>query len=563
MANSYIDYTTPDEDQQTGVFDGLTLDYLSTNDFYLTHTVGTTVTTYKASDDSPKFTVATSPTLKITVTDSALAESITASTPVRIGRTTSIIDAERTYSDGSTLKASDLNTSFKQVLFGIQEQVDGGLGSLPIDTDDKYEAGGRIIKNVGTPTNGNDAATKDYVANAITTGSGDPQSWSLNFNDQATSTPGDAWTISGNDLTRTLTSPTPTSANNNLYIIEIGGVLQDPDNAYTVTESSGVYTLKVIGANSDGLRGQNVTVNVRNWGVTRNDLAQPFAQSTDAADEHALTLKNKTGSSAGDLLHLLESDGTTTLGKVTEAGKLQVPEVSSMTGDLKVTSNIAVRNSADDGDLFKVDQTAGSTTVSGPATFSGASTFSDVLNITGSLKKNGANIMGLKAIVDRTSTSATTALLSSSWQFIDRRLQLVKETANYSEGDYLIMTYNIPVWQNETGESSLINMVLNTESSTVTTGAEWTETESEVLFGSANMVTKVLGDGTIKVSNTEGVQSTGDNSSHGHSGTVVYQISAEDAAKAELTFDIIMVKYDQSPNLYTIYGSIFTGFLVG
>ena len=562
MANSYIDYTTPDEDQQTGVFDNLTLDYLSTNDFYLTHTVGTTVTTYNADDDSPKFTVATSPTLKITVTDSALADAITASTPVRIGRTTSITDAERTYSDGSTLKASDLNTSFKQVLFGIQEQVDGGLGSLPIDTDDKYDAGGRIIKNVGSPTDGNDAATKDYVINAVTTGTGEPQSWSLNFNDQATSSPGDAWTISGNDLTRTLTSPTPVSANNNLYIIEIGGVLQDPDNAYTITESSGVYTLKVLGAYSDGLRGENVTVNVRNWGVVRNELLQPFSQSTDAADEHALTLKNKTGSSAGDLLHLLESDGTTTLGKVTEAGKLQVPEVSSMTGDLKVTSNIAVRNSDDDGDLFKVDQTAGSTTVSGPATFSGASTFSDVLNITGSLKKNGANIMGLKAIVDRTSTSTSDSALDDNWQFIDRRLTLVKETANYSEGDYFIMTYNIPVWQNGSAESSLMNMVLNTGSSSVGTGDEWTETESEVLFGSANMVTKVLGDDRT-VSSTKGVQSTGNNSSHGHSGTVVYQISAEDAAKAELTFDIIMAKYNGTPSLYTVYGSIFTGFLVG
>ena len=561
MADSFIDFgVTGDltDEQITGTFDNLTLEYVSSDDFYATVTNGS-VKTAVAADE---LTVTTSPSLKVVIANPSSTYSITASSTVRIGRSTSISSAERTYSDGSVLKASDLNTSFKQVLFGIQEQVDGGLGSIPLDTDGKLDAGGQVIKNVGSPTDGNDAATKDYVTNAITVGTGEPQSWSLNFNDQATSTPGDAWTISGNDLTRVLTSPTPVSANNHLYIIEIGGVLQDPDNAYTITESSGVYTLKVIGANSDGLRGQDVTVNVRNWGVQRNELLQPFIQETDADDKYALELKNRSVSATGDLIRLTEHDGIT-VGKVTKAGKLQVPEVSSMTGDLKVTSNIAVRNADDTGDLFKVDQTAGSTTVSGPATFSGACTFVDVLNITGSLKKNGANIMGLKAIVDRTSTTTSGYPLHAYWQFIDRRLQLVKETSNYSEGDYFIMTYNIPVWQNDGSEASLMNMVLNTESSTVTAGSVWTETESEVLFGSANMVTKVLGIDSYKVSNTRGINSTGNNTNHGHTGTVVYQISAEDAAKPELTFDIIMVKYNETPQLYTAYGSIFTGFLVG
>lgn len=551
MANSYVDFLTPTTAQQE--FDNLTLDYVSTNDFYLTITNGETKTTYNASDSPAKITVSTSPTLKVTITDSAVYNTIVGTSTVRIGRTTDVASPERTFTDGSTLKASDLNTSFKQVLFGIQEQVDGGLGSIPTDTDGKLDAGGKVIKNVGATTNANDAATKDYVDNVILVGAGDPQNWSFNLNDGG-------WTTSGNDLTRTLTDPVPTSANDNLYLVEVGGVLQDPDDAYSVTESSGTYTLKLMDAQSN--LGANVTVNLRNWGVTRNELLIPFKQETDAADSHALEVKNRSSDAAGDLVRFLDHDDTT-LGKITKAGKLEIPEVSSKEGDLKVTSSVAVRNSADDGDLFKVDQTAGSTTVDGPATFNKACTFLDVLNITGSLKKNGANIMGLKAVVDRTSTSTSTDALSGSWQFIDRRLQLVKETVNYSEGDYLIMTYNIPVWMNDHNEASLMNMVLNTGSSTVTAGAAWTETESEVLFGSSNMVTKVLGNDTYKVSNTRGINSTSYYSNHGHTGTVVYQISAEDAAKAELTFDIIMVKYNGSPTLYTAYGSIFTGFLVG
>jgi hypothetical protein len=567
MADSHVDFLTPTDNQQ--VFDNLTLDYVSTEDFYLTITSadGSTKTTYKTTDTSPKITVSTTPTLKITITDSAVYNSIDTDTPVRIGRITGISSPERTYSDGSTLKASDLNVSFKQVLFGIQEQVDGGLGSIPTDTDGKLDAAGKVIKNLGSPTNGNDAATKDYVLNAVTVGTGEPQSWSLNFNDQATSEAGDAWTISGNDLTRTLTSPTPTSANNNLYIIEIGGVLQDPDTAYTITESSGVYTLTVIGAHSDGLRGQNVTVNVRNWGVTRNELLQPFTQNTDAADQHALTLQNKTESSAGDLIRLLESDGTTTLGKVTEAGKLQVPEVSSLTGDLKVSSNIAVRNSTDDGDLFKVDQASGSTTVSSPATFSKVCTFSDVLNVTGSLKKNGAEVRGLKAIVDKTPDLGVTDSLTlpSTWCFIGVQLKLIKETANYSEGDYFIMTYSLPVLQNSTNEASLMNMVINTGHATAHQGEAWdTEEASKIGFDHPNMtVSQAPIKDAFKISNVKGQYSQGQNASHGHVGTVVYQISAEDAALSEINFDVIMVKYEGSPAVKHTYGTTFAGFLVG
>ena len=489
MADSYTDFGVADDltsDQIAGTFDNLVLDYVSTADFYVTVTNGETKTNVAASD----ITVTTDPALKVVISNPSTTYGIVASSLVRIGRTTGVASQERVFSDGSVLKASDLNTAFKQVLFGIQEQIDGGLGSIPTDTDGKLDAGGKVIKNVGAATNANDAATKDYVDNLVVVGGGIPQNWSFNLNDGG-------WTTSGNDLTRTLTDPVPTSANDNLYLVEVGGVLQDPDNAYSVTESSGTYTLKLIDAQSE--LDNNVTVNLRNWGVTRNELLIPFKQETDSADSHALKVKNRSSDAAGDLVRFLDHDDTT-IGKITEAGKLEIPEVSSKEGDLKVTSSVAVRNYDDNNDILKVDKGSvaggtGTVTVTGDASFAGTTTFSGVLNAVGGLQLSGQSFKGLKAIVDRTGLDDVSESVIGRWTFAGRQLKLVKETSNYAEGDHLVMVYEIPV-ENIAGYGTIMNMVLNTASASVNAADSWTTTASEEVFGSANMVTKILGNKT-------------------------------------------------------------------
>ena len=562
MADSYTDFGVADDltsDQIAGTFDNLVLDYVSTADFYVTVTNGETKTTVAASD----ITVTTDPALKVVISNPSTTYGIVASSLVRIGRTTGVASQERVFSDGSVLKASDLNTAFKQVLFGIQEQIDGGLGSIPTDTDGKLDAGGKVIKNVGAATNANDAATKDYVDNLVLVGGGNPQNWSFNLNDGG-------WTTSGNDLTRTLTDPVPTSANDNLYLVEVGGVLQDPDNAYSVTESSGTYTLKLIDAQSE--LDNNVTVNLRNWGVTRNELLIPFKQETDSADSHALKVKNRSSDAAGDLVRFLDHDDTT-IGKITEAGKLEIPEVSSKEGDLKVTSSVAVRNYDDNNDILKVDKGSvaggtGTVTVTGDASFAGTTTFSGVLNAVGGLQLSGQSFKGLKAIVDRTGLDDVSESVIGRWTFAGRQLKLVKETSNYAEGDHLVMVYEIPV-ENIAGYGTIMNMVLNTASASVNAADSWTTTASEEVFGSANMVTKILGnkteDGIGGVFAGGSQLGTQQIDYYRHSGIVVYQISAEDAAKDELVFDIILSKSGMTgnPKLHTAFGSIFTGFLVG
>jgi len=584
MADSFVDFGTTgdlDTDQIAGTFDNLALDYVSTADFYAIVTNGTTETEVASSD----LTVTTSPTLKLVIANPSSTYNIDADSMVRIGRKTGIASPERVYSDGSVLKAKDLNVSFKQVLFGIQEQVDGGLGSIPTDTDGKLDAGGKILKNLGTPVNGNDGVTKDYVLETITTGTGEPQNWSFNFNDQATSTPGDAWTVSGNDLTRVLTSPVPVSSNDNLYLVEIGGVLQDPDDAYNITEVDGVYTLTVLGANADGYQGQNISVNLRNWGTVRNELLQPFKQTTDLSTDHALTLQNKSESSLGDLIHLKKSDDSL-ISKIDYTGKLSIPEVSSVTGDLKVTSSVAVRNSDDSADVFKVDKDTENTTVSGASTFTGTATFNGILNAVGGLQKNGASILGIKSII--TKTSGLGAPGTTNWvipedglYFIGQQIKLIKETTNYAEGDYIVMPYAFPMWHDASGvtdsESVSLTLLVNTADSDVSRTTEYDVTgkESELAFLKPNMIHwgdsdtgqwldgDINGDGDSQSDSIPTIRITARRSSLPVMGLWVYQISAADAALDSITFDVVVYNFTGTPSLVDTYGTTFMGFLLG
>lgn len=569
MADSYTDFGVGSDDltsdQIDGIFDNFVLDYVSTADFYVTVTNGETKTTVATSD----ITVTTDPTLKVVISNPSTTYGIVASSLVRIGRTTGVASQERVFSDGSVLKASDLNTAFKQVLFGIQEQIDGGLGSIPTDTDGKLDAGGKVIKNVGAATNANDATTKDYVDNLVLVGAGIPQNWSFNLNDGG-------WTTSGNDLTRTLTDPVPTSANDNLYLVEVGGVLQDPDDAYSVTESSGTYTLMLVNAQSD--LGSNVSVNLRNWGVTRNELLIPFKQETDDADSHALKVKNRSSTALGDLVHLLDHDDAT-LGKITKAGKLQVPEVSSVTGDLKVTSSVAVRNSDDSADVFKVDKDTGNTTVSGASAFTGTATFSGVLNAVGGLQKNGQTFMSLKSIVGMTGGMGqdnSGTVPANEYRYIGNSLKFVKDTTNYVEGDRILLFCSIPVRLAAEWVSLTIIKDDTVDEASRHNGDSYTKVAANNLFNTDP--TRIIWpkshvdfwynheDGTdagFPVITTYG--------NHGNvitPFTVVYTLDADDAAKDQLTFDIVLLGGALGGGTSEIeyrgnYGSTFIGFLLG
>jgi len=64
--------------------------------------------------------------------------------------------------DGSVLTESDLDLATVQTFYIVQEAIDIAGGTLELLPDGSYGAGGRRIKEVGTPIEARDAVTKEY-----------------------------------------------------------------------------------------------------------------------------------------------------------------------------------------------------------------------------------------------------------------------------------------------------------------------------------------------------------------------------------------------------------------
>lgn len=84
-------------------------------------------------------------------------------TLVQVRRTTDLTAREVDFASGSVLTEEDLDNSNIQVFHAAQEAIDTSNDSITLDSDDKWDAQSKIIKNVGTPTASTDGATKAYV----------------------------------------------------------------------------------------------------------------------------------------------------------------------------------------------------------------------------------------------------------------------------------------------------------------------------------------------------------------------------------------------------------------
>lgn len=84
---------------------------------------------------------------------------------VRIERQTPIDTRIVDFTDGSVLTESDLDKSADQNFYVAQEITDVSLSTMKIDTDDKFDAQSKVIKNVANPVNNNDAVNKTYLEN--------------------------------------------------------------------------------------------------------------------------------------------------------------------------------------------------------------------------------------------------------------------------------------------------------------------------------------------------------------------------------------------------------------
>ena len=85
------------------------------------------------------------------------------STLVQVRRNTDLTARTVDYVSGSVLTEEDLDNANIQVFHAAQEAVDKSNDGITLDSDDKWDAQSKVIKNVATPVSSNDASNKAYV----------------------------------------------------------------------------------------------------------------------------------------------------------------------------------------------------------------------------------------------------------------------------------------------------------------------------------------------------------------------------------------------------------------
>ena len=232
-----------------GIDDYLSVGYIKV---YLNDVLQTTGYTINAANETVNF----SPTAPAT----GVKVKIARETPnTSAGFTGNIVD----FSNGSVLTADDLDKGFKGLLHIVQESNDTGSGALGKTTDQLgWNAATLPIKNAGYAIDPNDLVTKAQMdAVSLYGASTIPQSW--------------AFTGTGAQLSFTL-DPIPSSTNADMFIVEVGGVLQRPSTDYSITTSALVFVAGSTPGNGIGIR-------VRNFGVARNALdVVPSSSITNA-----------------------------------------------------------------------------------------------------------------------------------------------------------------------------------------------------------------------------------------------------------------------------------------
>jgi hypothetical protein len=83
---------------------------------------------------------------------------------IRIERETPNDNRLVDFTDGSVLTEQDLDRSADQNFYIAQEITDDSASKLGLDTDDKYNANNKIIKNLANPVNDTDAVNKQFIS---------------------------------------------------------------------------------------------------------------------------------------------------------------------------------------------------------------------------------------------------------------------------------------------------------------------------------------------------------------------------------------------------------------
>lgn len=155
------------------------------------------------------------------------------------------------FDNGSVLTAEDLDKSSLQLLYIAQETQEGVGETIEKGFDGQWDAESLKVRNVVDPIAPQDVATKNYVDGAIgLSGEGTiavPQNWTFNGTGSQT-------------LFQLI--PQANATEPNLFIVEVGGVIQRPGDAYSIPNPG---QLQLTAAPGNG-----VVITVRNFGVSRS-----------------------------------------------------------------------------------------------------------------------------------------------------------------------------------------------------------------------------------------------------------------------------------------------------
>ena len=257
MALSFVELN-PTSGGQT-VFDNINLQFVSTEDIFVTikKADGTVLTLL-----SSQYNVTASPTLTVTITDSAVSSDIATNDTIRIFRDTDVSSPARIFSNGSVLKASDLNANHNQILFAQQENDELGIGdALQKDASNAFwDANSLNIRNLADAVEATDAITLGQVNAALASAGSVPSVPQAYSTASGTLSNG---TFANSNTTFSM-NPPPTSEFEQTFIVEIDGVIQRPNNDYTITSGTTEGTLTIIGADVT-----TASVVVTNFGLSR------------------------------------------------------------------------------------------------------------------------------------------------------------------------------------------------------------------------------------------------------------------------------------------------------
>lgn len=296
MALSFVEVNPTSGGQTT--YSNINLQFVSTADIF--------VTVKKADGEvitltTDQYTVTTSPSLTVTITDSAVHTVIATNDTIRIFRDTNVSAPARIFSNGSVLKSSDLNANHNQILFAQQENDELGIGdALQKDASGAFwDATSLNIRNVADAVESKDAVTLGQV-NAALVSAGSvpsvPQSYSTASGTLSSGA------FAGGNTTFAMTPP-PTSEFAQTFIVEIDGVIQRPNNDYTVVTGTTTGTLTILGA--------DVTSNsivVTNFGLSRQVFDFPTTGTATTSTTTPITLQGHSSQSVCIFL-VEQSDG--------------------------------------------------------------------------------------------------------------------------------------------------------------------------------------------------------------------------------------------------------------